>query len=149
MRAGPSSALRSFAALALAGSIAGAGVSPSHLPRSVHVAVTRHRSIPSVARVPQSSHSTAAPVRASLSPPSAEQVWLDSAATRCIEFHESTMGKLSPNLFQFEWGTFEALTGLSGDPGSYPVAVQDAAAFKLWQERSWTPWSTRFVCGLG
>jgi hypothetical protein len=27
--------------------------------------------------------------------------------------------------------------------------VQDAAALKLYGERGWEPWTTRFLCGLG
>lgn len=80
---------------------------------------------------------------------SPERLWLDSPAARCILFHESTNGKLSPNLWQFQDGTFKTVTGLDGPPGSYPRAVQDAAAYTLYLERGWQPWTTRFVCGLG
>jgi len=30
----------------------------------------------------------------------------------------------------------------------YPAAVQDAAALKLYSQRGWEPWTTRYVCGL-
>ena len=85
----------------------------------------------------------------STSSSSPERTWLASAAARCIEFHESTDGKLSPNLWQFQDGQWHITTGLPGSAGSYPVAVQDAAAFELFESRGWEPWSSRYVCGLG
>lgn len=82
----------------------------------------------------------------------------NSTATKdwsCIRWHESTNGKLSSNVYQFEGSTFRAITGLDRSPGSYPMAVQDAAALRLYSEdeRLWPgqpfhAWSTRFICGL-
>lgn len=82
-------------------------------------------------------------------PVTSEHAWLVSSAARCIEYHESTDGKYSSNLWQFEWSTFHSVTGLYSDPGSYPAAVQDHAAYELWRSQGWKHWSTRFVCGLG
>ena len=50
--------------------------------------------------------------------------------------------------YQFELGTWTALTGLPSPAEDYPPAVQDAAALKLYAQRGWEPWSTRYVCGL-
>lgn len=50
--------------------------------------------------------------------------------------------------YQFELGTWEGLTGLATPAEDASPAVQDAAALKLYAERGWEPWSTRYVCGL-
>ncbi len=78
-----------------------------------------------------------------------EGIWLNSTAAKCIRFNESTNGRLSRNLYQFQGQTFFAMTGLVGDPGAYSVAVQNDAAYRLYLLRGWQPWATRFVCGLG
>ena len=75
------------------------------------------------------------------------ELWLRTPAVACILLHESTTINgvtLNPgadgNRFQFQNGQWKTTTGLSGSPGSYPVAVQDAAAFSLWQSRGYQPW---------
>jgi len=50
--------------------------------------------------------------------------------------------------YQFEFGTWHGLTGLPAPAQDYPPSVQDSAALKLYAERGWEPWTTRFVCGL-
>ncbi len=50
--------------------------------------------------------------------------------------------------YQFEFGTWNSLTGLPSPAQDYPAAVQDAAALKLYSQRGWAPWTTRYVCGL-
>ncbi len=42
----------------------------------------------------------------------------------------------------------ERSDGLPSPAEDYPPAVQDAAALKLYSERGWEPWTTRYVCGL-
>jgi hypothetical protein len=68
----------------------------------------------------------------------------------CIRQHESggnyTEG--GGGAYQFQLGTWEGLTGLSTPPQDSPPAVQDAAALRLYAERGWEPWTTRYVCGL-
>jgi hypothetical protein len=68
----------------------------------------------------------------------------------CIRAHESNdnYGVGGGGAYQFELGTWEGLTGLPNPAQDYPPAVQDAAALKLYSERGWEPWSTRYVCGL-
>lgn len=77
-----------------------------------------------------------------------EATWLSSKAARCIEWNESTNGKLSANVWQFEGMTWTTMTGLRSDPGLSSRAVQDDAAYRLFLQHGWRPWSTRFVCGL-
>ena len=84
----------------------------------------------------------------------------DSSSTNtpnwaCIRFHESTNGKLSSNLYQFQGSAFRSITGLAGSPGAYPRAVQDSAALALyaWWEHAdgigFHPWlADRYVCHL-
>jgi hypothetical protein len=69
----------------------------------------------------------------------------------CIKDHESGDNYSEPGggAFQFEDGTWQSITGLSGSAQDYPPAVQDAAALKLYSERGFEPWTTRWVCGLG
>jgi muramidase (phage lysozyme) len=79
----------------------------------------------------------------------------DSASTNtpdwsCIRQHESggNYAEGGGGAYQFELGTWEGLTGLSTPAQDSPPAVQDAAALRLFSQRGWEPWTTRFVCGL-
>lgn len=74
----------------------------------------------------------------------------NTADWACIRQHESN-GDYSVGgggAYQFELGTWEGLTGLSTPAQDSPPSVQDAAALKLYAERGWEPWTTRYVCGL-
>ena len=74
----------------------------------------------------------------------------NTADWACIRQHESNDNYAEGNggAYQFEFGTWNALTGLPSPAEDYPPAVQDAAALKLYAQRGWEPWSTRYVCGL-
>ena len=74
----------------------------------------------------------------------------NTADWACIRQHESNDNYAEGNggAYQFEFGTWNALTGLPSPAEDYPPAVQDAAALKLYSERGWEPWTTRFACGL-
>jgi hypothetical protein len=68
----------------------------------------------------------------------------------CIRQHESGGNYASGGggAYQFELGTWEGLTGLSTPAEDSPPSVQDAAALRLYAERGWEPWTTRYMCGL-
>jgi pyruvate/2-oxoglutarate dehydrogenase complex dihydrolipoamide acyltransferase (E2) component len=68
----------------------------------------------------------------------------------CIRQHESGDNYSIGNggAYQFELSTWTGLTGLPSPAEDYPAAVQDAAALKLYSQRGWEPWTTRYVCGL-
>jgi hypothetical protein len=68
----------------------------------------------------------------------------------CIRQHESGGNYSIGNggAYQFELSTWTALTGLPAPAEDYPAAVQDSAALKLYSQRGWEPWTTRYVCGL-
>ena len=68
----------------------------------------------------------------------------------CIRQHESSGDYSAGNggAYQFENGTWTSVTGLPGPAQSYPAATQDAAALRLFAQRGWAPWTTRYVCGL-
>jgi len=74
----------------------------------------------------------------------------DTGDWACIREHESGDNYSDGNggAYQFELGTWNALTGLPSPAEDYPPAVQDAAALKLFSQRGWEPWTTRYVCGL-
>jgi hypothetical protein len=74
----------------------------------------------------------------------------DTAEWACIRQHESggNYSEGGGGAYQFELGTWEGLTGLGTPAEDSPAGVQDAAALKLFSERGWTPWTTRYVCGL-
>ena len=68
----------------------------------------------------------------------------------CIRSHESggNYAEGGGGAYQFEFSTWRGLTGLPSPAQDYPPSVQDAAALKLYAERGWEPWTTRYVCGL-
>jgi Transglycosylase-like domain len=68
----------------------------------------------------------------------------------CIRTHESgdNYSEGGGGAYQFALGTWEGLTGLGTPAEDSPPAVQDAAALKLYAQRGWEPWTTRYVCGL-
>ena len=74
----------------------------------------------------------------------------NTANWACIRQHESGGNYAVGNggAYQFEFGTWNRLTGLPSPAQDYPAAVQDAAALKLYSQRGWEPWTTRYVCGL-
>jgi hypothetical protein len=74
----------------------------------------------------------------------------NTADWACIRQHESGGNYSIGNggAYQFEFSTWNALTGLPSPAEDYPPAVQDAAALKLYSQRGWEPWTTRYVCGL-
>jgi Transglycosylase-like domain len=74
----------------------------------------------------------------------------NTADWSCIRQHESGGNYAVGNggAYQFEFGTWNSLTGLPSPAQDYPAAVQDAAALKLYSQRGWAPWTTHYVCGL-
>jgi transglycosylase-like protein len=68
----------------------------------------------------------------------------------CIRQHESggNYGEGNGGAYQFQFGTWQGLTGLPAPAEDYPSSVQDAAALRLFAQRGWQPWTTRYVCGL-
>ena len=68
----------------------------------------------------------------------------------CIRAHESgdNYSEGGGGAYQFALGTWEGLTGLGTPAEDSAPAVQDAAALKLYAQRGWEPWTTRYVCGL-
>ncbi len=74
----------------------------------------------------------------------------NTADWACIRAHESgdNYAEAGGGAYQFELATWQGLTGLPSPAEDYPPSVQDAAALKLYAQRGWEPWSTRYVCGL-
>jgi len=74
----------------------------------------------------------------------------NTADWACIRQHESggNYAEGGGGAYQFGNGTWTSLTGLPSPAQDYPASVQDAAALKLYSERGWEPWTTRYVCGL-
>jgi len=74
----------------------------------------------------------------------------NTADWACIRQHESggNYSEGGGGAYQFEFGTWNSLTGLPAPAQDYPPSVQDGAALKLYAERGFEPWTTRYVCGL-
>jgi len=74
----------------------------------------------------------------------------NTADWACIRQHESggNYAEGGGGAYQFEFGTWNSLTGLPAPAEDYPPSVQDGAALKLYAERGFEPWTTRYVCGL-
>jgi len=74
----------------------------------------------------------------------------NTADWACIRQHESggNYSEGGGGAYQFEFGTWSSLTGLPAPAQDYPPSVQDAAALKLYAERGFEPWTTRYVCGI-
>jgi len=71
---------------------------------------------------------------------------------QCIRVHESGDEYNNPAEPSGAYGILETTwlsNGYSGWPYQASATVQDALALQLYNEFGWTPWSTRFVCGLG
>ena len=49
--------------------------------------------------------------------------------------------------YQFDLGTWRSVGG-SGMPNEASPATQDAMAYRLWQERGWSPWTCASIVGL-
>lgn len=73
--------------------------------------------------------------------------WLRQAA--CIAWYESRNGAASPNIYQFEWGTYASVGGV-GDPSLASRSEQTYRAWLVYQRDggSWREWSTASLCGL-
>jgi hypothetical protein len=74
----------------------------------------------------------------------------NTADWACIRQHESGGNYAVGNggAYQFQLGAWTSLTGLPSPAQDYPPAVQDAGALKLYAQRGWQPWTTRYACGL-
>ncbi len=104
--------------------------------QAVAQAATTHAAIPAATSAP--------PAAASDATSTATADWA------CIRQHESggNYGEGGGGAYQFEFGTWNSLTGLPAPAEDYPAATQDAAALRLYAERGFEPWTTRWVCGL-
>lgn len=49
--------------------------------------------------------------------------------------------------YQFDLGTWQSVGG-SGLPSDASPATQDALAYRLWQQRGWSPWACASIVGL-
>lgn len=74
----------------------------------------------------------------------------------CIRSHESTDGKLSPNLYQFQNADLERTVEMTRPPSTYSRSQQNAFALKAYAYslRVWgngfTPWAAdSTACDLG
>jgi Transglycosylase-like domain len=116
------------------------------------VAAQQEQQAAAKAAAPQPRAVTApAPVPVAAAPAGASDATSTNTADwACIRQHESGDNYSVGNggAYQFQLGTWTGLTGLSSPAEDYPPAVQDSAALKLYSERGWEPWTTRFVCGL-
>src|ERR1700761_7791502 len=93
------------------------------------------------AAAPARAHQAAAPAPAAAPVPAPAAGGSDATSTAtadwaCIRQHESGDNYAIGNggAYQFELGTWTALTGLPSPAQDYPAAVQDAAALKLYGE---------------
>ncbi|MDA8354750.1 MAG: transglycosylase family protein [Actinomycetota bacterium] len=75
----------------------------------------------------------------------------DTADWQCIRLQESGDAYNSPTRPSGAYGILEITwlsNGYTGWPYQAPSAVQDALALRLYNEFGWSPWSSRYACGL-
>jgi len=113
---------------------------------AVAAAAARSRPVAAPAAAP----ATPAPSAPAPSAGGSDATSTNTADWACIRQHESGGNYSVGNggAYQFQLGTWTALTGLPSPAEDYPPAVQDSAALKLYSQRGWEPWTTRYVCGL-
>jgi len=75
----------------------------------------------------------------------------NTANWQCIRVHESGDVYNSPTrpsgaygILEITWSSY----GYSGWPYEASAAVQDALALQLYNTYGWSPWSSRYACGL-
>jgi hypothetical protein len=125
------------------------------------VALQRQQAAQQAAALQAAAHPAAAVVAPPASAPapapapapatgSSDATSTNTADWACIRQHESggNYADGGGGAYQFGNGTWNSLTGLPSPAQDYPASVQDAAALKLYSERGWEPWTTRYVCGL-
>jgi hypothetical protein len=84
-------------------------------------------------------------------PPPTDATSTDTTDWQCIRVHESGDEYNDPSMPSGAYGILETTwvsNGYSGWPYQATPLTQDALALKLYGEYGWTPWSTRFACGL-
>jgi len=118
--------------------------------RELHSAVGRAMWRRMVRTVPL----TPAPPPAATPPPvtpPTDATSTNTADWQCIRIAESgnvyndaTRPSGAYGILEVTWSS----NGYSGWPYQAPPAVQDALALKLYNEFGWTPWSSRYSCGL-
>ena len=139
---------------------------PPTIPPTTAASSTPPTSAPTSHVVPSSTTSTpSSPMTTVPSPPTAPTSPApsptDSTSTStpdwaCIRLHESGDRYNDPSAPSGAYGieftaavpTWQSL-GLSGQPWQSPPAIQDQAALELYHRYGWSPWSSRFACGLG
>ena len=92
-----------------------------------------------------------APAPVVVPPPPTDATSTDTTDWQCIRIHESGDEYNDPSRPSGAYGILESTwesNGYAGWPYQAEAAVQDALALKLYNEFGWTPWSTRYVCGL-
>ena len=113
-------------------------------------AAARAQAAAAVAAAPAAASAPAAAPAAAPAGAASDATSTDTADWACIRQHESggNYGEGGGGAYQFVDGTWTSVTGLPGPAQSYPAATQDSAALRLYAQRGWAPWTTRYVCGL-
>lgn len=99
--------------------------------------------------------SAAATTTTTSAPPVTDATSTNTADWECIRVHESGDRYNDPTAPSGAYGieftssvpTWQSL-GYGGAPWQGTPAQQDAAALILYHRYGWTPWSSRFACGL-
>lgn len=84
-------------------------------------------------------------------PPPTDATSTDTPDWQCIRIEESGDQYNNPAAPSGAYGILEVTwlsNGYSGWPYQASATTQNALALKLYNEFGWTPWSSRFACGL-
>jgi hypothetical protein len=128
---------------------------------SMGIVSTTSTVAPTTTTLPSTTTTSNPPITTTTSPPTrapaisksitgSDATSTDTPDWSCIRLLESgdNYSDYGGGAYQFADGTWQSITGLAGPAEDYAPRTQDAAALRLYNEKGFESWGTRFACGL-